>query len=95
MQDLVSASPALMAACVERATARLDEVARLIGVRMGVDPATDPRPYLMASATLCAIPTAVNAWRATDRDTPDSELIGQAFDLLSTGLDHPAAECRP
>lgn len=90
MQDLISASPALMAACVERAAARLDEVARLIGVRMGVDPATDPRPYLVASVTLCAVPAAVNAWRATGWDAPGSELIGQAFDLLSAGLDHPA-----
>ncbi len=91
MQDLISASPALMAACVERGAARLDEVARLIGVRMGADPAADPRPYLVASVALCAMPAAVNAWRATGRDEPDSELIGQAFDLLSAGLDHPAA----
>ncbi|GGP17539.1 hypothetical protein LDL08_15465 [Nonomuraea glycinis] len=91
MQDLVSASAALMAACVERGAARLDEVARLIGVRMGADPAADPRPCLVASVALCAMPAAVNAWRAAGRDAPDSELIGQAFDLLSAGLDHPAA----
>ena len=92
MQELISTSPVLMAACLERGAARLDEVARLIGVRMGVDPATEPRPLLVASVVLCAVQTAVNAWRATDRDTPDSELIGQAFDLLSAGLDYPAAQ---
>jgi AcrR family transcriptional regulator len=92
MQDLISANPALMAACVERGAARLDEVARLIGVRMGVDPAAEPRPYLVASVVLCAVQTVVNAWRATGRDAPDSELIGQAFDLLSAGLDYPAAQ---
>jgi len=32
----------------------------------------------------------VNAWRATGRDAPDSELIGQAFDLLCAGLDYRA-----
>ncbi|HWO63167.1 MAG TPA: TetR family transcriptional regulator [Umezawaea sp.] len=91
MQDLISTSPSLMAACLERGAARLDEVARLIGARMGVDPATEPRPHLVASVVLCAVRTAVNAWRATDRDAPDAELVGRAFDLLSTGLDYPAA----
>lgn len=91
MQDLVSTSPALMAACVERSATRLDEAARLIGDRMGVDPATDPRPCLVAAVVLCSVRPAVNAWRAAGRDAPDSELIGQAFDLLSAGLDHPAA----
>jgi AcrR family transcriptional regulator len=92
MQDLISTSPALMAACLERSAARLDEVARLIGVRMGVDPAVEPRPHLVASVVLCAVQTAVTAWRATDREAPDSELIGRAFDLLASGLDYPAAQ---
>ncbi|MFB4271572.1 TetR/AcrR family transcriptional regulator [Nonomuraea sp. GTA35] len=51
-------------------------VARLIGVRMGVDLAADPRPYLVASLTLCAVPAEVNTWRAAGRDAPGSELIG-------------------
>jgi AcrR family transcriptional regulator len=91
VHDLISASPTLMAACLERGAARLDEVARLIGARMGVDPTTDRRPHLVASVVLCAVRTAVSAWRATDRDTSDADLIGQAFDLLSDGLDYPAA----
>ncbi|MCS7475661.1 TetR family transcriptional regulator [Umezawaea endophytica] len=95
MRDLIAASPTLMAACLERGAARLDEVARLVGVRMGVDPATDPRPHLVASVVLCAIQTAVSAWRATDRDASDSELVGRAFDLLSGGLDYPAARPQP
>ncbi|HEX6340249.1 TetR family transcriptional regulator [Umezawaea sp.] len=90
-QDLISTSPALMAACTERGAARLDEVARLVGVRMGVDPTADPRPHLVASVVLCSVQTVITAWRATGRQAPDSELIGQAFDLLSTGLDYPAA----
>ena len=90
LQNLISANPALTAARVERATARFDEVARLIGVRMGVDPAVDPRPHLVASVSLCAVQTTVVAWRAAGPRAPASELIGQAFDLLSTGLDYPA-----
>jgi AcrR family transcriptional regulator len=90
LQDVISANPALLAARIERATARLDEVASLIGTRMGVDPAEDPRPHLVAAVALCAVQTTVVAWRAAGRRGPESELIGQAFDLLSTGLDYPA-----
>lgn len=91
LENVISVSPALTAARIERATARLDEVARLIGTRMGVDPAVDPRPYLVASVALCAVQTAVAAWRAAGHRAPESDLTGQAFDLLSTGLDYPAA----
>jgi AcrR family transcriptional regulator len=90
LQDVISVSPALTAARIERASARFDEVARLIGARMGVDPAADPRPHLVASVALCAVQTAVVAWRAAGHPAPESELTGQAFDLLSTGLDYPA-----
>lgn len=90
LQDLIAASPALAAARVERGTARFDEVTRLIGSRMGVDPAADPRPCLVASVALCAVQTAVTAWRAAGHQAPESELTSQAFDLLSAGLDYPA-----
>lgn len=92
MRDLISGNPALTAARFERGSARLDEVARLVGARMGVEPVTDPRPRLMAAVTLCAVPTAVDAWRSAGRDEPDADLIEQAFDLLAAGLDYPAAE---
>src|SRR3954468_13674817 len=58
MQNVISVSPALTAARIERGIARFDEVARLIGTRMGVDPAADPRPHLVTSVALCAVQTA-------------------------------------
>jgi AcrR family transcriptional regulator len=90
LQTMISGNPSLTAARVERATARFDEVTRLIADRMGVDPAADPRPCLVASVALCAVQTAVVAWRAAGHPAPESELTGQAFDLLATGLDYPA-----
>ncbi|WP_439657701.1 TetR family transcriptional regulator [Lentzea sp. HUAS TT2] len=90
LQSLISVSPALTAARVERGTARFSDVARLIGARMGVDPDVDPRPGLVASVALCAVPTAIVAWRAAGHQAPESDLTGQAFDLLSAGLDYPA-----
>ncbi|MFJ8962393.1 TetR family transcriptional regulator [Lentzea sp. NPDC102401] len=95
LQNLISVSPALTAARVERAAARFDEVVRLISARMGVDPDVDPRPCLVASVVLCAVPTAVVAWRAAGHRTPESELTGQAFDLLAAGLDYPAQPAVP
>ncbi|WP_410605860.1 TetR family transcriptional regulator [Amycolatopsis sp. lyj-90] len=92
LQNLISVSPALTAARIERGTARFDTVAELIGARMGVDPAMDPRPYLVASVALYSVQTAVAAWRTAGRQAPESELTGQAFDLLSAGLDYPAHE---
>ncbi|WP_419702908.1 TetR family transcriptional regulator [Promicromonospora sp. NFX87] len=90
LQSVISAHPALTAARVERATARFDEVTRLMGTRMGVDPAEDPRPHLVASVALYAVQATVAAWRASGRQGQESELTGQAFDLLSEGLDYPA-----
>ncbi|MFJ9909915.1 TetR family transcriptional regulator [Streptomyces sp. NPDC101152] len=91
MQQLISTSPALAAARIERGLARLDEVARLVGARLGADPATDPRPYLVASIVFSAVQTTITAWRAAGWDAPDSQLIGQAFDLLPSDLDYHGA----
>ncbi|MFI6026632.1 TetR family transcriptional regulator [Amycolatopsis magusensis] len=90
LQHLILLSPALAAARAERGAARIDAVARLVGARMGVDPAVDRRPHLVASVALCAVQTTIVAWRAAGDQAPESELLGQAFDLLSTGLDYPA-----
>jgi AcrR family transcriptional regulator len=90
MQALLAVTPTLMTACVGRNTARLDELAQLVATRMGVEPGTDPRPHLVASVALCAVPAVVSAWQDVDRTTPTSNLLCQAFDLLAAGLDYPA-----
>jgi AcrR family transcriptional regulator len=90
LQTLLADTPALMAASLGRSTARLDELAQLLAARMGVDSRADPRPRLVASVALCAVPTAVNSWQDSHRTTPTSDLVRQAFDLLMTGLDYPA-----
>lgn len=74
----------------EHAAAELDELSRVIGQRMGVDPTADPRPYLVASIALNAVQTAANAWRRHHPDVRAPELLGRFFDLLRDGLDYPA-----
>lgn len=90
LQALLLESPVLMAACQEQANARLEQVARLIGLRMGVDPADDPRPYLVASIALCAVRPAANAWQQHHSGAAGSELLAAMFDLLIPGLNYPA-----
>jgi AcrR family transcriptional regulator len=90
MQLLLAGNPALAARSIELCAARVAELATLIGARMGADPVTDPRPHLVASVTICAMQTGVNAWRDADRDTPSSELVDQAFRLIIDGLDYPS-----
>jgi AcrR family transcriptional regulator len=51
LTELMSASPALFAASLQRTAAHADDLIRLIAERMGADPATDLRPRLVAAAT--------------------------------------------
>lgn len=90
LQALLLESPALMAACRQRGNARLEEVARLVGLRMGVEPAADPRPYLIASIALCAVQTAADAWQQHRPGATGSELLAEMFDLLAADLNYPA-----
>lgn len=91
VQSLVASSPALAAHSLEQGAARLAELSTLIGARMGVDPATDPRPYLVASVGICAVQTAVTAWHGADPAAKSSELVDKAFRLINEGLNYPAA----
>ncbi len=91
VQILMSSSPALAASAMEQGAARLAEMAKLIGARMGVDFQVDPRPYLVASITVCAVQTAINAWRKTEPEARSSDLVDRAFRLLADGIDYPSA----
>src|SRR5437660_9860546 len=91
MKDLMSSNPALAAQAMEKGAARLADLARVIGTRMGVDHLVDPRPYLVSSIALCSIQTAVNAWRETEPDARPSDLLDRAFRLLGEGIDYPSA----
>ncbi len=88
LQVLIASSPALAAHSLEQSTTRLAELAGVIGLRMGVDHRTDPRPRLVAAVGLCAMQTAVNAWREADRDTKSSDLVDRAFTLIADGIDY-------
>lgn len=90
LQALMASSPALAAHSLEQGSARLTELAAVIGRRMGVDPTGDFRPYLVASVGICAVQTAVQAWHARDPEAKSSELVDHAFGLLADGLNYPS-----
>lgn len=91
LQAIIIENPTLAARCVEQGAARLGEIARLIGKRMGVDYLTDPRPYLVASVAVCTVQTVINAWREADPTARSSDLMEKAFLLLEDGLNYPSA----
>lgn len=90
LQALIASSPPLRAAAAEYSTARTSDVAELLAKRLGVEPATDPRPGLIAAVVLCAAPAAVDARREQEPSRLASELYEEVFDLLGSGLDYPA-----
>ena len=92
MNQLTAANPALAARGMEHTAAKADALAEQIAVRMGVDPAADPRPLLVAVAVMCTVPAAILAWSPQEPDTPISELAERAILLLEKGINYPAAK---
>jgi AcrR family transcriptional regulator len=90
VMDLVQHSPAVLARSLEICTMQLDEIARRVAARMGVDPVTDPRPKLVASVVSAALQVAVRAWREDEPDEKVSDLADRAFALLEAGINYPA-----
>lgn len=90
-QQMVEASPAVHARSLEVCAGRVDEVARHVAARMGVDAATDPRPRLLAAVVTTGVQAAVVAWREVEPETPMSVLADRALALVEEGLNYPSA----
>lgn len=88
---LLLTSPTVRAASLYQGVLRSGELARLLAVRMNVDPARDGRPQLVATIALCALETAVSGWQVHRPDALLSDLLDEAFDLLADGLDYPSS----
>ncbi|BCB80552.1 TetR family transcriptional regulator [Phytohabitans flavus] len=91
VMELVQKSPAVLSRSLEMCTEQLDELARRVAVRMGVDPVSDPRPKLVAAVSSAALQVAVRAWREDEPDEKVSDLADRAFALLEAGINYPAA----
>jgi len=99
-QKLLSArvladTPSLRAATIVRQTEWEQAVAEMVGDRLGVDPADDLRPHVVASTTLAALRSAMDMWVAGDGRADLMALANQALDLLDGGLHHVSDAGRP
>ena len=91
---LVTTTPSLEARslCLQRNWETA--VTEMLAARMGVDPATDLRPGVVASTTMAAMRIATANWLAADGQGDVMEIVAAALDLLDGGL-HAAAASSP
>ena len=84
-QRLVAQHPVLLARQLSLNAKMESLLAESVGMRMGVDPAKDPRPALIAGVAGAAMRVAIDRW-AADGTTLLSDRISAAFDLLENWL---------
>ncbi len=91
VRALLLTSATVRAKSLHQGVLRSGELARLLALRMGVDPARDGRPELVATITLCALESAVSRWQIHRPDALLSDLLDEAFSMLAEGLDYPSS----
>ncbi|KOX17002.1 TetR/AcrR family transcriptional regulator [Nocardiopsis sp. NRRL B-16309] len=80
---LMKQNPELMATHMRYCHVRQKKLAAVVAERVGVDPATDPRPDLAAAVFFAAVNTGVSAWVAADADFDDLPRVClEQLDLL-------------
>ncbi|WP_131742265.1 TetR family transcriptional regulator [Actinomadura roseirufa] len=87
-------SGTLMAGSLEHAQKKQAEMTRIIADRLGVDPATDMRPSVIAAAATGAFQAAADAINAHGAHATITEAVDQAFAILEEGLNVPSAASR-
>ncbi|MEL6981818.1 MAG: TetR/AcrR family transcriptional regulator [Actinomycetota bacterium] len=60
------------------------EIIAAVADRLGVDPLTDPRPEIIAGATMSAIRNATRQWTASGGTADYLELIVEALEVIGT-----------
>src|SRR2546423_10151168 len=90
MQKLMATSPALLARSLELAQKKHAVLTRFVADRMGVDPASDLRPHVVAGAATNAFRAAADAWHAGVTSAASvADAVEQAFSILEGGLNYP------
>ncbi|MFB9835286.1 TetR family transcriptional regulator [Actinoallomurus acaciae] len=87
IQQMMESSPAVFGRSLEHGQKKQSEITRIIAERMGVDPADDLRPHVMAGLANCAFHSAFEVLAAgvakTDRF---SEVVDEVFEIMEDGL---------
>jgi AcrR family transcriptional regulator len=93
IMDMMVSSAAMMARSLEHTEKKQADLTRVIAERMGVDPAEDLRPHVVAAMAACGFRAASNAWESTSMRYPSlSEAVDQAFAIIEGGVNFPSKE---
>lgn len=92
MMTLMESSPAVMASSLEHQQKKMQAIAEAIAERMGVDPANDLRPQVVAAIAGCGFRASADCWQADPEAFGSfSEVIEKSFSLLEESVNYPAA----
>lgn len=87
MLSMMNDSPTLMAGSLEHAQKKQALLIEFISERLGVDPADDLRPHVIAAATTCGFQAATDAMRRHGGAFGSlSETVDKTFAILENGL---------
>ncbi|WP_416424313.1 TetR family transcriptional regulator [Pseudomonas sp. App30] len=90
LKHLIRGHPLVCARNLERTQARKQLLVEVLAGKMGVDPATDTRPGLVAGVLEYAYSAAYEIWK----DIPDgavmySKILDEVFEAVESGLNYP------
>lgn len=92
MLQMTADSSAMMARSLEHAQRKQVKMTAAVAERMGVDPAEDLRPHIVASTLMGAFQAASDLMeRSGHGNILMSEAVDQAFALLEEGINYPSA----
>jgi AcrR family transcriptional regulator len=92
IQQMMESSPALFGRSLEHGQKKQADITRVVAARMGVDPATDLRPHVVAGASSCAFRSAFEVMACgASKAGRLSDVLGDIFTILEDGLNYPAA----
>lgn len=83
--NILAGSPALRARMQGEVVTTNAKIAVILADRMGVDPAADVRPHVIASALAAVAVNAWYRWLASTATEDPSSVIGEAFSVLDEG----------
>jgi hypothetical protein len=92
---IMAATPSLRGRSLDRQRAGEQAVTDLVAEWLGVDPARDLRPGIVAATTLATLRVAVSSWLADGGKAHLPTLAAEALDLLDGGLQHCVIRAKP
>lgn len=89
IQEMMETSPAIFSRSLEHGQKKQTEITRVIAERMGLDPAQDLRPHVVAGAANCAFRSAFEVLNCeTAKGKRFSDVLDEVFEVLQDGLNH-------